>query len=77
MLASESSSALPHLRTINPQVATILAVAAANGGPQPHLPRQSCPHAVMSARETATMGISSFAFQVHLPTVAIKGERGG
>ena len=64
MLANGVSSALPHLRTINPQVATMLAAAAAKGGPRPHLPRQGCPRALLDAAEASTMGISSFAFQV-------------
>lgn len=64
MLAAAASSALPHLRTVNLQVATILAAAAAKGGARPHLPRQDCPQALPGATDGHSMGISSFAFQV-------------
>jgi hypothetical protein len=64
MLASGISTALPHLRAINPQVVTILAAAAAKGGPRPHLPRQGCMRALPGAANGSSMGISSFAFQV-------------
>jgi hypothetical protein len=64
MMASGVSTALPHLRAINPQVATILSAAAAKGGPRPLLPRQGGPRAVLGVPEAFNMGISSFAFQV-------------
>lgn len=66
MMASGVGTALPHLRAINPQVATILSAAAAKGGLRPLLPRQGGPRAVSGADAASSMGISSFAFQVGL-----------
>ena len=66
MLSSGISTALLHLRAINPQVATILSAAAAKAGPRPLLPRQGGPRAVLGAAEASYMGVSSFAFQVCL-----------
>ena len=67
MLGGAFSSALPHLRTVNPHVASIVASAVAAGGLAPHLPRQECA-AVVPGDDNAQrlMGISSFAFQVRL-----------
>ena len=67
MMASGVGTALPHLRVINPQVATILSTAAAKGSAPPLLPRQGGPRAVPHAEEASNTGISSFAFQVQLP----------
>jgi hypothetical protein len=70
MMADGIGTALPHLRAINPQVATILATAAAKGGPRPLLPRQGGPRAVPGGATASNMGVSSFAFQVGLQVLS-------
>ncbi len=71
MLGDMLSSALPHVRSVNPHVASIIASAAAAGHLAPHLPRQDGPAAAAYGGGNTTgqslMGISSFAFQVLLP----------
>ena len=64
MMASGVGTALPHLRAINPQVATILSAAAAKGSAPPLLPRQGGPRAMPGEAPASNMGVSSFAFQV-------------